>query len=57
MQFLLFIIAIIIELCPPFTTEVYTTFQNSHVAVNICTSKKGHAIITKLFKKNKKGEL
>ncbi len=57
MQSLLFIIAIIMELRPPSTTEVYITFQDLHVAVNIYTSKEGYAITTKRSKKNKKGEL
>ena len=57
MQSLLFTIAIIMELRPPSTTEVYITFQDLHVAVNIYASKEGYAITTKRSKKNKKGEL
>ncbi len=45
------------ELQPPSTTEVYTTFQDLHVAVNIHASKEGYAITTKRSKKNKKVEL
>ena len=50
-------IAIIMELHPPSTTEIYTTFQDLHVTVNIHASKEGYAITTKHSKKNKKGEL
>ena len=57
MQSLLFMIAIIMDLRPPSTTEVYTTFQDLHVAVNIHASKEGYAVTTKRSKKNKKGEL
>ncbi len=57
MQSSLFTIAIIIELRPPYTTELYTTFQDLHVAVNIHASKKDYAITTKCSKKNKKEEL
>ena len=45
------------ELRPPFTTEVYNTYQDLYVTVNIHASKKGYAITTKHSKKNKKGEL
>lgn len=45
------------ELYPPSTIEIYTTFQDLHIAVNIHASKKGYAITTKYFKKSKNGEL
>ena len=45
------------ELRPPSTTEVYNTYQDLYVAVNIHASKEGYAITTKRSKKNKKGEL
>ena len=45
------------ELYPPFTIEVYNTYQDLYVVVNIHKSKEGYAIITKRSKKNKKGEL
>lgn len=45
------------ELCPPSTTEVYNTYQDLYVAVNIHVSKEDYAITTKHLKKNKKGEL
>ena len=39
------------ELRPAFTTEIYTIFQDLHIAV------KGYAITIKRSKKSKKGEL
>ena len=57
MQSLLFMIAIIMELRPPSTIEIYTNFQDLHVAVNIHASKEDYAITTKRYKKNKRGEL
>lgn len=50
-------IAIIIKLRLFFTTEVYTTFQDLHVVVNIHASKEDYAITIKRSKKNKKEEL
>ena len=45
------------ELCPPSTTEVYNTYQDLYVIVNIHESKEGYTITTKHSKKNKKGKL
>lgn len=48
---MLFIIRIIIEFCLVFTIEVYTTFYNSYILVNIYRSKKDYIIIIKHLKK------
>ena len=45
------------EFCSSSTIEIYINFQDLHIAVNIYTSKKSYVIITKHFKKRKKGEL
>lgn len=50
-------IAIIMELLLPSTTEIYTIFQNLYIKVNIYISKKSYIIITKCFKKNQQREL
>ncbi len=47
MQSLLFTIAIIMELRPPSTTEVYTTFQDLHVAVNRGNQTRYVTVVTK----------
>ncbi len=52
-----YITAIIMELLLFFTIEVYATFQDLHIAVNLHTSKEGYTITTKQSRKNKKGEL
>lgn len=44
---LLFRIAIIIKVYPVSITEVYTTFQNLYIAINIYTSKKSYIIYYK----------
>ena len=45
------------ELRSLFTVEVYNTYQDLYIAVNIHASKEGYTITTKHSKKNKKGEL
>lgn len=42
-----YIIAIIIELYPSFTVEIYPTIQDLYIAINFHTSKKDYAISTK----------
>ncbi len=38
----LYFIIIIIELCLPSTIEIYSTFQDLYITVNIYVSKKGY---------------
>lgn len=45
------------ELCPTSTLEMYLTFQNLYIAINLYVSKEGYVITTKPSKKNKKGKL
>ena len=45
------------ELCLPFIIEVYNTYQDLYIAINIHTSKEDYAITIKQSKKNKKEKL
>ena len=42
------------KLCPPSTIEIYTTFQDLYVAVNIHILKKGYVLLQNVLKKIKK---
>lgn len=45
------------EFYPPSITEVYNTYQNLYIVVNIHILKKGYTITTKCSKKNKKEKI
>lgn len=45
------------ELRLPSTKEIFTTFQDLYIIVNILISKEDYTITTKRFKKNEKREL
>ncbi len=51
----LYFTIIIIELHPPSNTEIYTTFQNLYIALNIRISKKGYALLQNVLRNVKKG--
>lgn len=57
MQFLLFIIAIIMQLCLLSILKIYISFEDLLIIINIHTSKESYAITTKHSKQKMEGKL
>lgn len=57
MQFLWFIIVIVMKFYLSSITKVYTIFQDWYIISNIYILKENYAITIKCFKKNKKNKL